>query len=97
MVDDDVALVAIGEGEGWAGDGFVDSDRPSETLGEVGLASAEITDEHQKIAIDDQSGNLGRQGLGSGDVGGGAGDHPSRLPTVLRMAVSTATTASIRT
>jgi hypothetical protein len=35
--------------------------------------------------------------LSPNDVGGGAGDHPSRLPTVLRMAVSTATTASIRT
>ena len=54
---------------------------------------AEITDEHQKIAVDDQGGNLGRHGLGPGDIGGGAGDHPSRLPTVLRMAVSTATTA----
>jgi len=63
----------------------------------VGLACAEITDEHQKIAIDDEGGNLGRHSLGSGDVGGGAGDHSSRLPTVLRMAVSTATTASIRT
>ena len=97
MVDDHVALVAIGEGEGRTGDGLIDADRPSEALGEVGLACAEITDEHEEIAIDDQGGNLGRQGLGSGDVGGGAGDHPSRLPTVLRMAVSTATTASIRT
>ena len=84
MVDDHVALVAIGEGEGRAGDGLIDADRPSEALGEVGLACAEITDEHEEIAIDDQGGNLGRQGLGSGDVGGGAGDHPSRLPTVLR-------------